>query len=126
LPVTAVDLLPHRLQVIAAVQRGGLDNLTCARMDATRLAFPDASFDVVTLLETLEHIPDAASAVAEVTRVARRFVLLSVPSQADDNPEHLHLFSQESLRALFAAAGIARLKFSYVPKHLLVVATKEP
>ena len=85
-PVTAIDLLPHRLAVIDAVRRGGIERLTCARMDATGLGFPDNSFDVVTMLEVLEHIPHPRRALAEVVRVAARFVILSVPSKPDDNP----------------------------------------
>ncbi len=123
LPVTAIDLLDYRLQVITTVQRGGLDTLTCAQMDVTRLGFPDDSFDVVTVLEVLEHIPEAARAVAEVVRVATRFVILSVPSKADNNPQHIHLFTQSGLRRLFVAAGISRLNFSYVHNHMLVVAS---
>lgn len=122
--VTAVDLLPHRLQTMAAVRRGGIDALTCARMDVTRLGLPDASFEVVTMLEVLEHIPQAAQALAEAVRVAARFVILSVPAKADDNPEHIHLFTQAGLQEMFAAAGIRRLKFSFVPNHMLVVAGK--
>ena len=37
------------------------------------------------LLEVLEHVPDAACALAEAVRVARCFVVLSVPSRAEDN-----------------------------------------
>lgn len=50
--------------------------------DATELPFPDDSFDVVTFLDVLEHIPDDARAVAEATRVLRPggFVLVTTPS----------------------------------------------
>jgi SAM-dependent methyltransferase len=39
--------------------------------DATRLPFPDDAFDVVTMFDVLEHVPDDASAAREAWRVVR-------------------------------------------------------
>jgi len=46
------------------------------------LPFRDGAFDVVTALETLEHLspPDVPAAVAELARVSRRWVLCTIPS----------------------------------------------
>lgn len=126
LPVTAIDHNSRRAIDLLAVRLGGVERLAAQEMDARALAFPDGSFDVVTILEVLEHIPDPERAVAEVVRVARRSVVLSVPSQEDDNPEHLHLFGQRRLRELFAEAGIKRINFAYVPGHLVAVARVAP
>jgi glycosyltransferase involved in cell wall biosynthesis/SAM-dependent methyltransferase len=51
--------------------------------DATALPFDDASFDVVTFFDVLEHIPDDARAAKEAMRVLRPggFVLVTSPSQ---------------------------------------------
>src|SRR5579859_5196580 len=87
LPVTCADILDHRVAGIQALHDGGIATLTAAQADATALPFADGSFDVVTQLEVLEHIPDTRRALAEICRVARRFVVLSVPMHADDNPE---------------------------------------
>jgi SAM-dependent methyltransferase len=42
---------------------------TFVQGDATRLPFPDGSFDRIIVSEVLEHIPDDAAAMAEITRV---------------------------------------------------------
>jgi ubiquinone/menaquinone biosynthesis C-methylase UbiE len=123
LPVTTVDLLDYRVADIQAVQAGGIERLSASQMDVTALEFGDRSFDVVTLLEVLEHIPAAEKALAEVCRVARRCVILSVPSRPDDNPEHLHLFTEQRLRVLLASQGVRQVNASYVLNHLVMVAT---
>jgi SAM-dependent methyltransferase len=41
------------------------------RGDATRLPFPDASFDRIIAAEVLEHIPDDVAAIRELARVLR-------------------------------------------------------
>jgi len=55
--------------------------LAGAYADITRLPFPDASFDLVLAIEVLEHVPDPAAAVAELQRVARGDLVLSVPRE---------------------------------------------
>ncbi len=126
LEITACDTLDYRVADIQAVRDGGFGNLNAQLQDATNLTFPDASVDVVTALEVLEHIPDATRAVAEAVRVARRFVIASVPSQPDNNPEHIHLFSHADLERMFTAAGTKRVNFESVLNHTIVVAKVEP
>ena len=118
-----VDLLPQRVALHRAVAAGGTFNLHVHEGDIRSLALPDKSVDVVTLLEVLEHIPDVAGAVRNAVRMARRHVVVTVPSQKDDNPEHIHLLSKEWLRALFGAVGCGKLNFGGVPGHTFMVAT---
>ena len=125
LEVTAIDLNEQRAADLAAIGAGGLSRLSAAHMDATALRFDDDAFDGVTLLEVLEHMPDPARAAREAVRVARRFVIASVPSKPDDNPEHIHLFDRASLTTLFEGAGARRVSIDYVPGHMLALGLVE-
>jgi 2-polyprenyl-3-methyl-5-hydroxy-6-metoxy-1,4-benzoquinol methylase len=123
LPVLALDRNPRRAEDVHTVARGGVTRLTAIQGDICRLPLADRSVDVVAILEVLEHLAQPARAVAEAVRVARRCVVVSVPSKEDDNPEHIHLFTRESLQALFRAAGARRVHFDGVLNHLLALAT---
>jgi ubiquinone/menaquinone biosynthesis C-methylase UbiE len=91
-------------------------------MDVTRLAFADDSFDAVTFLEVLEHLTRPAQALAEAVRVARRFVIVSVPSKPDDNPEHIHLFDSATLEVMLRDAGAKRVNVQFVLNHIVATA----
>lgn len=122
-PVTSLDLLDHRVELLNALHEGGVDTLTAYRQDICTWDMPDASFDVVTLLEVLEHIPDVAAAVRAAVRLAKRYVVVTVPSKPDDNPEHIHLLTKEKLEHLFHDAGCRKLSFDGVNGHLFMTAS---
>jgi SAM-dependent methyltransferase len=63
--LSAIDVMPHW------EEWGRYPEVTFACMDARRLEFPDASFDVVTSTAVLEHIDGVESAVSEMARVVR-------------------------------------------------------
>jgi 2-polyprenyl-3-methyl-5-hydroxy-6-metoxy-1,4-benzoquinol methylase len=121
LAVTAIDHDARRAADLQAVSRGGVARLSAAEMDASRLTFPDGHFDGVTLLEVLEHLERPEAAAAEALRVASRFIVASVPSQEDENPDHIHLFGRESLAALFTRAGARRVTTESVLNHIIAV-----
>ena len=125
LPVTCIDRLDYRVADLQTMHAGGITRLNATHGDVTDLPFADHSFDVVTMLEVLEHVPQTRHALSEVCRVAQRFVLFSVPSKEDDNPEHIHLFTQQQLSQLLAEQGVKRLRFEYVPNHMIIIARIE-
>jgi len=122
LEVTAIDVAEQRATDLAAVARGGITRLTARQMDAASLGFDDRTFDGVTMLEVLEHMPDPARAAHEAVRVARRFVVATVPSKEDDNPEHIHLFDRGSLAKLFEEAGARRVTVEHVLNQVVALA----
>ena len=91
------------------------------------LPFPDAGFDVVVAGELLEHIRDPAGLVGEAARVLRPGgrLVASVPNgfrlkhrlrflvgrEPEEDPTHLHLFSERSIRRLLIGWDEPRLHF---------------
>ena len=120
--VTSLDLLPRRVELMNALRSGGVETLNALCRDICDWDAPAGSFDVVTLLEVLEHIPDVAAAVRAAVRLARRYVIVTVPSRPDDNPEHIHLLTKEKLTEMFGAAGCTKLQFDGVNGHLFMAA----
>lgn len=122
LSVISVDRDPRRIARVAAVRRGGCEQLSAAVGDARTLAIRDQSVEVVTVLEVLEHVPEYRLVITEAMRVAKRFVVLSVPAKEDDNPEHVHLFTAAHLKQVLTEAGASRVSVDYVLNHIILVA----
>lgn len=121
--VTSLDILPHRVELLQCLQDGGIANLHPLQADICTWDAPDKSFDVVTMLEVMEHIPDTEAVVRNAIRLARNYVIVSVPSKPDDNPEHIHLFSNEDLKRLFLENGCSKVKFMSVTNHRVMCAS---
>ena len=119
--VTSLDILPHRVELLQCLHDGGVSNLHPILANICTWDAPDKSFDVVTMLEVMEHIPDTVAVVRNAVRLARHYVLVSVPSKPDDNPEHIHLFTQAKLKELFLKAGCESIKFSGVNGHIIAI-----
>jgi ubiquinone/menaquinone biosynthesis C-methylase UbiE len=126
--VVSMDIEPCKAAVVGAVDRGlraaGRQGPAAVVACATAVPFPPEWFDVVTVLEVLEHLRDPFTAASEAFRVCRGCVVATVPSRPDDNPEHLRLFLPEDLSRLFSAAGAARTRVADVGGSLLCVASR--
>lgn len=116
--VVAIDLEPQRITASRVVT---------ARTSVTSLPFQDAAFDCVLCAEVLEHVPDVRAAAAEISRVARRDVLIGVPFRQDTrvgkltchncgkvSPPygHVNTFDENTLKSLFQTLKL--IEFSYV------------
>ena len=63
------------------VDRWRTTNLVPTFGDVGCLPFRDGTFDLVLAIEVLEHVADADTALAEIARVARNLVIVSVPRE---------------------------------------------
>ena len=89
LEVTALDRLEHRIASLRQVVAGGCPRLTVVSGDCLRLPFADRSFEVVTMLEVLEHIPEAGPALAEVG-TSRRALWVESGCSSGEGGEGFH------------------------------------
>jgi 2-polyprenyl-3-methyl-5-hydroxy-6-metoxy-1,4-benzoquinol methylase len=100
---------------------GARANLRFAAMAAEDLRFADGAFELVAATEVLEHVADPPAALAEMARVASRWLLVSVPREPlwrllnlargayvpalGNTPGHLHHFSRAGFCRLLGAHG---------------------
>jgi len=112
-------------------------NLEYTVMKAENLPFADSEFDVATAIEVLEHVPDPAHTVAEMARVAERFLLVSVPREPlwrglnmargaywkdwGNTPGHLNHWSKRSFVELLSRHGEVVQARSPFPWTMLLV-----
>ncbi len=79
---TGVDLsLPNVERAQAEAEKRGVGNLASFVVgDAEHLPFPDKSFDIVISSHVLEHLPDFDRGWQELCRVARRRIIVALPT----------------------------------------------
>ena len=77
--VVGVDLDDPKLR--AEWESRARSNLEFKPLAGPDLPFAADEFDVVSAIEVLEHVPDPDHTLAEMVRVARRHVLVSVPRE---------------------------------------------
>lgn len=120
--VVGADFSPEALQFCVA--RGVRASLS--RADVRRLPFADASFDVVTAMDIIEHIDDDKAAASEIFRVLKPGgrLLVSVPafpslwSEHDEALHHYRRYTSPRLKDLFQRVGLSVDKLSYTVTSL--------
>ncbi len=123
-PVIAVDLHLSKIEQVPDRVPGAA--LTVA--DVTRLPLPDRSVGWATSIEVMEHLPGPELMVAELARVCRDGIVVSVPwepwfrlgnlargknvSRLGNDPEHIGAFGpgslSELLRRSFTTVSVTR------------------
>ena len=121
-PVVALESRHDKAKVTSE----RLDAVSVVRGDAGVLPYPDACADLVTSIEVLEHLPTFEPAVAEMARICRGRLVVSVPwepffrlgnlgrgknvKRLGNDPEHVQAFTPKRLeRALGAEFAQVRV-----------------
>jgi 2-polyprenyl-3-methyl-5-hydroxy-6-metoxy-1,4-benzoquinol methylase len=103
--VIGVDVAAASIQY--AWRHHGVDSALYLCASAERLPLADASVDVVTSFETLEHVPDDYALIEEFHRVLRPngALIVSTPNQwpLADTPFHIREYDRASLVAVLAS-----------------------
>ena len=112
-------------------------NLEYRVEEATSLSFSDGEFDAAAAIEVLEHVPDPEATVAEMARVAERWLLVSVPREPlwrglnmargaywgslGNTPGHLNHWSKRSFTRMLSQHGTVEEARSPFPWTMLLV-----
>lgn len=108
-------------------KRADLGNLAFTPALGERLPFEDGEFEMVSAIEVLEHVPEPRQVLAEMSRVASRCLLVSVPREPlwralnmargsywrhlGDTPGHLNHWSRRGFARLLSEYGtVAELR----------------
>jgi SAM-dependent methyltransferase len=118
-PVVGLDLDDPKLR--AEWDSRHRANLEFRTMPPDRLPCADDEFDLAAAIEVLEHVPDPERTLAEMARVARRHLLVSVPREPlwralnvargaylrelGNTPGHVNHFSKRGFVSLLARHG---------------------
>jgi 2-polyprenyl-3-methyl-5-hydroxy-6-metoxy-1,4-benzoquinol methylase len=117
--VVGVDLDDPKLR--QEWERRALPNLEFKVSYGDQLPFAFGEFEAAAAMEVLEHVPDPDAVLGEMTRVARRWLLVSVPREPiwrmlnmargaylrdlGNTPGHLNHWSKRSFAALLQRHG---------------------
>jgi 2-polyprenyl-3-methyl-5-hydroxy-6-metoxy-1,4-benzoquinol methylase len=138
-PARVVGLDLEEASIQAGWAQRQAENLEYKIMDVSDkgLPFADGEFDVATAIEVLEHVPDPAHTVAEMARVASRWLLVSVPreplwrglnmargayiKELGNTPGHVNHWTKSSFVKLLAQHGEVVQARSPFPWTMLLV-----
>jgi 2-polyprenyl-3-methyl-5-hydroxy-6-metoxy-1,4-benzoquinol methylase len=112
-------------------------NLEFRAEEATHLSFADDEFDLAAAIEVLEHVPDPEATLAEMARVARGHLLVSVPREPlwrglnmargaywrdlGNTPGHVNHWSKRGFVSLLSRYGAVEEARSPFPWTMLLV-----
>ena len=133
--IVGIDLEDPKLR--AEWGRRTRPNLEYRVEEATSLSFADGEFDMACAIEVLEHVPDPDATLGEMARVARRWLLVSVPREPlwrglnlargsyvrelGNTPGHVNHWSKRAFVALLSRHGTVEQARSPFPWTMLLV-----
>jgi 2-polyprenyl-3-methyl-5-hydroxy-6-metoxy-1,4-benzoquinol methylase len=133
--IVGIDLDDPKLK--AEWEKRQRPNMELRVEEATSLTFADDEFDMATAIEVLEHVPEPEATVAEMARVARSHLLVSVPREPlwrglnlargaylrdlGNTPGHVNHWSKRSFTELLSRHGEVVEARSPFPWTMLLV-----
>ena len=133
--IVGIDLEDPKLR--AEWEKRSRPNLEYRAEEATRLSFADDEFDMATAVEVLEHVPQPERTLAEMARVAERYLLVSVPREPiwrmvnvargaywktlGNTPGHVNHWSKVGFKSLLTQYGTVQEMRSPFPWTMLLV-----
>jgi 2-polyprenyl-3-methyl-5-hydroxy-6-metoxy-1,4-benzoquinol methylase len=133
--IVGIDLDDPKLR--AEWEKRSRANLEYRVEEATSLSFADDEFDMASAIEVLEHVPEPERTLAEMARVAQRWLLVSVPREPvwrmtnmargaylkdlGNTPGHLNHWSKRSFTSLLSRYGKVEQVRSPFPWTMLLV-----
>jgi ubiquinone/menaquinone biosynthesis C-methylase UbiE len=133
--VVGIDLEDATLQKFWETRTA--PNLEYKILKAENMPFEDNEFEVATAIEVLEHVPDPSHTIAEMARVASKYLLVSVPrepiwravnmargayiKELGNTPGHLNHWSKRSFVAELSKVGTVVEARSPFPWTMLLV-----
>jgi SAM-dependent methyltransferase len=133
--IVGIDLEDPKLQAEWAARTRS--NLEFRAEEATRLSFADGEFDLAAAIEVLEHVPEPEATLAEMARVSRRRLLVSVPREPlwrglnmargaylgdrGNTPGHVNHWSKQQFVTLLSRYGTVEEARSPFPWTMLLV-----
>ena len=91
--------------------------------DGYNIPYDTNTFDVVTCIDVIEHVPDYVRFLSEMVRVSRRVVLLSTPNRRPENTRsdgkpknrwHLREWTPEELAKILAESPAHHWEWNFV------------
>ena len=133
--VVGIDLDDPKLR--AEWEERRRPNLEFRAEEATHLSFADGEFDLAAAVEVLEHVPEPEATLAEMARVARNHLLVSVPREPlwrglnmargaywgdlGNTPGHVNHWSKRGFVSLLSRYGAVEEARSPFPWTMLLV-----
>jgi 2-polyprenyl-3-methyl-5-hydroxy-6-metoxy-1,4-benzoquinol methylase len=137
--VVGIDLDDPKLR--AEWEKRRRPNLEFRAGEATRLPFTGGEFDMATAIEVLEHVPQPEQTLAEMARVARTHLLVSVPREPiwrmmnmargaywkslGNTPGHVNHWTKVGFKSLLTQFGSVEEMRSPFPWTMLLVRLEE-
>jgi 2-polyprenyl-3-methyl-5-hydroxy-6-metoxy-1,4-benzoquinol methylase len=133
--IVGIDLEDPKLR--AEWDKRARVNLEFRAEEATHLSFTDDEFDLASAIEVLEHVPEPEATLAEMARVARGHLLVSVPREPlwrglnmargaywrdlGNTPGHVNHWSKREFVSLLSRYGTVEEARSPFPWTMLLV-----